>query len=192
MLVIFDELPLLSLLDANRQIDTVLYPNFSALASDGVWFRNATTVSDFTRWAVPSIVSGKYPRRSALPSAVDHPDTLFTLLGRTHRLEVSEPLTELCPPELCPRDAETSLGRRLAAIGRDLRVVYLHTILTERPDGGPAGPDRGRGRGFGGGDDSRRRTSAVWADDDPTQPGATQRPPKRGGGVGGRAWRPRA
>ena len=123
VLVIFDELPLLSLLDANRQIDAVHYPNFSALARDGVWFRNATTVSDFTRWAVPSIVSGKYPRRSTLPSAVDHPDTLFTLLGRTHRLEVSEPLTELCPPELCPRDTETTLGRRLAAIGRDLCVV---------------------------------------------------------------------
>src|SRR6185503_4450227 len=47
VLVIFDELPLLSLLDANRQIDALHYPNLSALARDGVWFRNATTVSDF-------------------------------------------------------------------------------------------------------------------------------------------------
>ena len=61
VLVIFDELPLLSLLDQDRQIDPLLYPNFSALARDGVWFRNATTVSDFTRWAVPSIVSGRLP-----------------------------------------------------------------------------------------------------------------------------------
>ncbi len=130
VLVIFDELPLLSLLDADRRIDPLLYPNFSALADDGVWFRNATTVSDFTRWAVPAIASGKYPRHSELPSAVDHPHTLFTLLGRTHRLEVSEPLTDLCPPTLCPRDMETSLGRRLAAISRDLQVIYLHRILT--------------------------------------------------------------
>ena len=131
VVVIFDELPLMSLLDAHRRIDPVLYPNLAALADDSLWFRNATTVNDFTRWAVPSIVSGKYPRHDALPSAIDHPDTLFTLLSSTHRLEVSEALTDLCPLSLCPRDAETSAGQRLAAIGRDLRVVFLRLILTD-------------------------------------------------------------
>ena len=88
-------------------------------------------MSDFTRWAVPSIVSGKYPLRAALPSAADYPDTLFTLLGRTHRLVVSEPVTDLCPTSLCPRDSDAAILGRLAAIARDLRVVYLHVILTE-------------------------------------------------------------
>lgn len=131
VLVVFDELPLLSLLDADRNLDSRLYPNFSALARDGVWFRNATTVSDLTRWAVPSIVSGQYPRQPALPSAIDHPNTLFTLLGATHRLEVSEPLTSLCPRTLCPADPDATLANRLAAMGRDLRVVLLHLILTD-------------------------------------------------------------
>jgi hypothetical protein len=109
----------------------VLYPNIAALARDGVWYRNATTVSDFTRWAVPSIVSGKYPRRGALPNAADHPDTLFTLLGRTHRLEVTEAVTRLCPETLCAeRDAEP-VGARLTAIGRDLYVVFLLRLLTD-------------------------------------------------------------
>ena len=44
---------------------------------------------------------------------------------------MSEALTDLCPLSLCPRDAETSAGQRLAAIGRDLRVVFLRLILTE-------------------------------------------------------------
>ncbi len=88
-------------------------------------------MSDFTRWAVPAIVSGRYPLRAALPSAADYPDTLFTLLGRTHRLVVSEPVTDLCPTALCPRDTDTAILGRLAAIARDLRVVYLHLILTE-------------------------------------------------------------
>ena len=61
VVVILDEVPLVSLLDADRQIDRRLYPNFAALAGDGVWYRNATTVHDFTRWAVPSIVTGRYP-----------------------------------------------------------------------------------------------------------------------------------
>ena len=80
---------------------------------------------DFTRWAVPSILTGRYPKPSALPSAIDHPDTLFTLLSRTHRMEVSEPVTDLCPPALCPRGERASIGTRLLAIARDLRVIYL-------------------------------------------------------------------
>lgn len=131
VLVVFDSLPLVSLLDGDRNLDALLYPSVTALARDGVWYRNATTVNDFTRWAVPSIVSGRYPRREALPAAVDHPDTVFTLLHRTHRLEVAESVTSLCPRALCPTGPERSLGNRLAAIASDLRVVFLHTILTD-------------------------------------------------------------
>ena len=54
-MVIFDELPLTSLMDEKRQIDPVRYPNFAALADDGYWFRNATTVTDYTVQAVPAI-----------------------------------------------------------------------------------------------------------------------------------------
>ena len=165
--VIFDELPLLSLLDEDRQIDSLLYPHFAALARDGVWFRNATTVSDFTRWAVPSIVSGTYPRRSALPSAADHPDTLFTLLGRTHRLEVTEPLTDLCPQTLCPRDVEPPPDGRLVTIGRDLGVIYLHTVLPADLTAGLPDP-RHTWAGFSGGADAD--TGDSGADDD--QPAA--------------------
>ena len=131
VLVVFDELPLVSLLDRHRQIDRALYPNFRALARDGIWFRNATSVNDFTRWAVPSILSGQYPRRGALPTAADHPQNLFTLLGGTHRLEVDETLTTLCPPRLCSENLQdASVGLRLQAIARDLGVIFLHATLT--------------------------------------------------------------
>ncbi len=129
ILVVFDELPLLSLLDADFNIDPGLYPNFSALARDGVWYRNATTVHDSTRYALPSILSGRFPRKGALPTATDHPDTLFTLLAGTHRLAVSEAVTALCPPSLCTGDQASSFAR-LAAMGRDLRAVFLRLVLT--------------------------------------------------------------
>jgi hypothetical protein len=132
VLVILDELPLVSLLDRSEQIDPALYPNFAALARDAIWFRNTTTVNDFTPWAVPSILTGQYPRHSAVPTAADHPDSLFTVLSRTHRLEVRESLTRLCPEALCASSAgEGSLGQRLRAIAIDLRVVFLHAILTD-------------------------------------------------------------
>ena len=129
VLMVFDELPLVSLLDANRNIDPALYPNLSALARDGVWFRNATTVSDYTRWAVPAILTGRRARPDAVPTAADHPDTLFSFLGRTHRLEVIEAATGMCPRPLC-EDPEDSLRRRFAGMGGDLSIVAAYVFLT--------------------------------------------------------------
>ena len=164
VLVVLDEVPLLSLLDADGQIDRRHYPNFAALAGDGVWYRDATTVHDYTRWAVPSIVTGRYPIPSALPSAVDHPDTLFTLLSRTHRMEVSEPVTDLCPQALCPREAERSIGARLLAITRDLRAIYLRIVLTD--DLARSVPDLdGRWAGFGTSDDGVGETAVEVTSD---------------------------
>src|SRR5262249_7915675 len=59
VLVVFDEFPLISLLDENRQIDAVRFPNFAALAKRSHWFRNATTAHPWTTHAVPAIVTGK-------------------------------------------------------------------------------------------------------------------------------------
>ena len=102
-MIVFDELPLVSLLDEERSIDPALYPNMSALAHDGVWFRNATTVSAYTRWALPAIVTGLRPKRDAVPTSGNYPDTLFSFLGRTHRFEVIESLSAMCPRILVRR-----------------------------------------------------------------------------------------
>ncbi|MEF9437906.1 MAG: hypothetical protein L0922_03860, partial [Candidatus Mariimomonas ferrooxydans] len=70
VMVIFDEFPITSLMDEHRQIDPVRYPNFSALAKNSYWFRNATTVSGSTLVAVPAILSGSYPKDpSSIPTS---------------------------------------------------------------------------------------------------------------------------
>ena len=127
VLIILDETPLVSLLDADRAIDPERFPAFASLAHDGILFRNATTVSDFTRWAVPAILSGQYPRADLSPNASDHPETLFTLLGGTYRFEVMESFTALCPADLCP-PRTTPLSTRLRMLGSDLSYVCLHLI----------------------------------------------------------------
>ncbi|HET7618529.1 MAG TPA: sulfatase-like hydrolase/transferase [Gemmatimonadaceae bacterium] len=126
VVVVFDETPIMSFVDGRHTIDPELYPNFAALARDGVWFRNATTVNDFTRWAMPAIVTGVYPKHDEMPTPADHPDTLFTLLAPTHRFEVSEAVTALCPECGAPREP---LGARLRSIANDVRVVMLHVLL---------------------------------------------------------------
>lgn len=66
VLIVFDELPLVSLLDGDGRIDAIRYPHLTALAADGIWCRNATTVSDYTRWALPAILTGRYPKRGTV------------------------------------------------------------------------------------------------------------------------------
>ena len=130
VVVIFDQLPLPSLLDRASRIDRALYPNFAALADGATWFRNASTVSGYTSFALPAILTGAYPEPSSLPVAADHPANLFTLLGGRYRLHVQEPLTELCPETLC-QPARAGPAGWLAGVLSDLAVVYLTVVLPE-------------------------------------------------------------
>ena len=54
--------------------------------AQSTWYRNATTVDDLTTEAVPAQLTGEQPRRDSLPTARDHPRSLFTLFERSHEL----------------------------------------------------------------------------------------------------------
>ena len=126
--VVFDQLPLVSLLGANGHIDATAFPSFAALERDALWFRNATTVADLTGWALPALVSGEFPDQSKLPIAADHPRNLFTMLAATHAMEVVEPITKLCPESLCARAFDPRAARQAAMLS-DLSIVYPHIFL---------------------------------------------------------------
>ena len=130
VMVIFDELPVLSLLDAQANIDKVRYPNFAELAATSHWFSNAETVSGVTTIAVPAMLSGML-KPKALPIAADYPQNLFTLLAPTHELIVSETVTSLCPTSLCSdgsTGAVINAGERLEGLFSDLAIIYLHLL----------------------------------------------------------------
>ena len=129
VVLVFDEISLVSLLDADVRIDRVLFPNLAELARAGIWFRNATTVSDYTRWALPAIVTGRLPRPDATPSARDHPQSIFSLLARSHEVFAIESITDLCPDDVCDR-SDVPLGTSVARLGRDLFVIAQHIVLT--------------------------------------------------------------
>jgi hypothetical protein len=102
VMLIWDEWPLTSLIDADGEIDAELYPNLAALAGDGAWFRNATGVSNGTAFAVPSVLTGRHPpaeSTSAIASA--YPESIFTMLAGQYDLDVIESYTMMCPPNLC-------------------------------------------------------------------------------------------
>jgi Sulfatase len=102
ILLVLDEFPSDSLLDAQRRIDPVRYPNFAALAAGGTWFRNAYSVYDSTTKAVPLILDGIRPQPGTSPDRRDHPRSIFDMFARHgYRVVSSEEATALCPPGLC-------------------------------------------------------------------------------------------
>ena len=127
VVVVFDEFPVSSLMDANYEIDAVRYPNFARLASTATWYRNATTVSSQTAWAVPAIVSGKYPiEPHAVPTRRYFPNNLFTMLSGSYRMTVFGRFLQLCPANRCDYDLE--VHDSLESLVADLAIVYLHII----------------------------------------------------------------
>ena len=128
VMVVLDELPTVSLLRADGELDAVRYPNFARLAEDATWFRDATTVHEWTTGAVPPMLTGQRPQ--GLPLFLDHPNNLFTLFGGAYDLNVHESQTHLCPPALCDPDREP-LSERVGSLFTDLSVVYGHLVLPE-------------------------------------------------------------
>src|SRR3954451_447043 len=135
VLVVFDELPLNSLLDAKNRIDAVRFPAFARLAAGSTWFARDTTVGEGTTHAVPAILTGLYPRDGEFPVYSDHPRNLFTLLGGSTRLHVVDEETHLCPIKVCP-DLQSSFGGEAKSLLEDTGVVYLHELLPPSLAGG--------------------------------------------------------
>jgi Sulfatase len=133
VLVIFDELPAISLMGPGERIDAARFPAFGRLARDTTWYRNATTVSDSTTLAVPAILSGLRPSKERrLPTSRSYPHNVFTLLGARYRQHVVEPVTDLCPASMCGGGPRSSASHRIRSLVSDLSVVAGHLTL---PDG---------------------------------------------------------
>lgn len=130
VMVFFDELPLVSLLDADEQIDASRYPAFARLAREGTWYRNATTVHAQTHLAVPAMLTGRYAPPTFVPVAAAHPENLFRLLAGVYEMNVHEMETALLPDEQNDREAVAVAARpRAAAFLSDLRILALHRWL---------------------------------------------------------------
>jgi hypothetical protein len=130
VLVVFDELPLNSLLDRAGTLDAGRYPNFAAFARDSYWFRNATTVWHDTSYAVPAILSGRYPPAKAVPTLRYYPVNLFTTLARHYDIVASMRYQQLCPPRAC-QDQSAMTGDTIQSLLSDLRLVWLHIVLPQ-------------------------------------------------------------
>ncbi len=126
--VVLDELPVFTLLDNDQQIDGRMFPGFARLAEISDWYYDATSVSDVTVDAVPSILTGLLPAEQQVqPTMAELPANLFSMLRAQYEFNVAETVTRLCPRDKC-RLAGPSGPSRLHALALDLAAVYLHRI----------------------------------------------------------------
>ncbi|WP_406044341.1 sulfatase-like hydrolase/transferase [Micromonospora sp. NBC_00898] len=125
VMIVLDELPLVSLLGADGKIDAARYPHFAELAQGSTWYRNATGVSGWTPYALPAMLTGRYPAEPLAPHYSQYPDNLFTALGGLYDVEAEESITRLCPPSRCeqPASPEQGLGVLVRESGKLLRQV---------------------------------------------------------------------
>lgn len=160
VMLVFDELPLNSLMTSDGTIDEELFPNFAAFADRANWYRNTTSVSSSTWYAVPALATGQMVENGPAPIAADHPESLFTLLGDTYDFNVTESVTRLCPSTLC--DASPVAGGR-RAIARDALDVLRARLSYDGPSDDPVA-------GFEEPDAERGDTEGGFADFDRNQP----------------------
>jgi hypothetical protein len=165
VMITLDEFPLNALLDRDGRIDARVFPNFARLAQGSTWYRNATGVSGWTPWAMPAMLTGRYPARIRAPHYAEYPDNLFTLLSGSYDLEVLETISLLCPPRSCTGGAATTSeggrGGLRAVLGDSARALrgmvspndeqadptaaYREQTLSEREGAQPRRPARGSG-----------------------------------------------
>lgn len=124
-----DEFPGIDLVNSKGELDARRYPGFAELAKS-TWFRNAHSIYDSTTRAWPAIMDGNYPTKDKrLPTPADHPNSIFTILGKTRRMNVSEEATTVCPRSLC-KDVrfDEPFATRLKSTAVDLNAVYKHVV----------------------------------------------------------------
>jgi Sulfatase len=156
VVVLFDELPTTTLMDDRGRIDARRFPGFGELAATGTWYRNAYTVYDSTERAQPAIMDGNLPEEDKLPTSGDHPNSIFSLFAKTHRLNVSEEATSVCSRDLCDDERlDESYGSRMSSMSEDLGLVWLHVVSP--PDIEADLPSVSENWGnFGGGDEEEQ------------------------------------
>ena len=137
MMIVFDGLCGMALLDERHEIDRVRYPGFARLGDSSTFYRNATTVHTRTDHAVPAILSGRLPEEVWQPVDADYPRSLFRLIYNTRQFDMTvfEPVTRLSPAELRQLENDRTPAEQVRLLLEVLVSVYVNVTLPQDIDG---------------------------------------------------------
>jgi Sulfatase len=160
VVVLLDELPSNTLVDEHDRIDAKRFPGFGELARNATWFKNAYTVYDSTERAQPAIMDGNLPEKDHQPISSDHPNSIFSLFAKSHRMNVDEEATSVCSRDICTDTiGDESYGKRMSSMAEDLGLVWLHVVSPPDIENELTSVSENWGN-FGGGDDTETQTTA--------------------------------
>jgi hypothetical protein len=125
VVIILDEVPAATIMAGDGTVNEERYPGFARLAGVSTWFRNASSRANWTPTGVPGILTGIAIDESVPPTYGNYPRNLFTLLGNDVPIHRVEPITDLCPGELCAERDQAALSQALS----DASIVYGHRVL---------------------------------------------------------------
>jgi hypothetical protein len=133
VIVVFDALPLVNVLDGRGAIDSALYPELASLAAQSTWYRNHVTVGLSTQIVTPVLVSGSFEGSGR---AFSNAPNILRNIDRSYIVQSDEPVSFLCLTRCAsvarPRDRFGSLLR--------LSSRFLWARLTSVRDAEPGGP----------------------------------------------------
>jgi hypothetical protein len=131
VILVVDELPVQTLLDADGNIDESRYPGFASLLDDFTWYRNTATMYQNTHQVLPVIVTGSPAQPDVASSAEAYPDSLFSLMSGAYDVRAYEWITALCAPEVCREQHRPSVGERWSLLLKDASIIGAHVGLPD-------------------------------------------------------------
>ena len=133
VMVIFDEFSGTSVMNERLEVDAARLPNLARLAASSTWYRQASSVHARTGFAVPAIMSGRFPATPSSPLLADHPNNLLEIIHNSgaYDMSVFEPVTRLCPEELAHNVERTPppVAQRVSSLLQTLARVYPHLVF---------------------------------------------------------------
>ena len=133
ILIVYDELPVTTILDANGLIDRSKFPNFYQFAQGATWFTNARSTSGHTETAVPSILAGRMREHNVPATYRSYPENIFHRLGPSYNVLDLQFATDLNPARPLGWQTQAPDGReRLGKIALDIAIIFGHVVAPPR------------------------------------------------------------
>ncbi|MEM9015329.1 MAG: sulfatase-like hydrolase/transferase [Pseudomonadota bacterium] len=125
--LIFDELNTTSLYDQTGAIDAERFPNFALLAENSTFYPWTAAVAPGTVKSLPSMVTGVVAAaEKTVPTSTYFPENLFTWLNGVYEVSAYEPVTQLCPKNVCREHGDQI---RVSVLAMDTLAIFGHSLL---------------------------------------------------------------
>jgi hypothetical protein len=93
VVLVFDEFSLIDMLDTKENINEKLFPNFSRLSKESIWFPNAYAYSGSTEKVLTAIFTGYAPPDKVMPTSEQYPSNIFSILSKNYNVHGFESVT---------------------------------------------------------------------------------------------------